>query len=148
MNYLGHRIDATGLHPKVQAINEAPTPGSVQELKSYLGILNYYGKFLPNLSTTLHPLYKLLQKDFPWTWGPEHRIAFAALKDLLTSLKFLVHFDSTQKLTLACDASDSEKPIGFASRTLSVNLRKRVCRVFFSESRSSTTTLLVIHLSL
>jgi len=50
---LGHRIDATGLHPlpeKIRAIQDAPTPKKVTELKSYLGSLNYYGKFFPNLA--------------------------------------------------------------------------------------------------
>ena len=135
VTYLGHRIDAAGLHPlqdKVQAIKEAPEPKSVTELKSYLGMLTYYGKFLPNLSSTLHPLHKLLKKDAPWSWTAEQRKAFAASKDLLTSTKFLAHFDPSHKLTLACDASAyglgavlahkmpdvSEKPIGYASRTL------------------------------
>ena len=68
----------------------------------------------------MHPLYKLLQKDHPWSWGPEQKKAFAASKE------FLVHFNSTLKLTLACDASrydlgavlahkmpdGSEKPVG------------------------------------
>ena len=136
VSYLGHRIDATGLHPlpdKVHAVNkDVPTPKSVHELRSYLGILTYYSKFLPNLSSTLYPLYKLLKKDVPWTWGPQQVKAFAASKDLLTSKRLLAHYDSTQDLTLACDASGyglgvvlahkasdgSEKPIGYASRTL------------------------------
>ncbi len=52
--YLGHLIDATGLHPlpgKVKAIQEVPTPKNVSELKAYLGLLTYYSRFLPNLST-------------------------------------------------------------------------------------------------
>ena len=55
VTYLGHRIDADGLHPlqdRVRAIEEAPTPTSVSTLKSYLGMLTYYSRFLPNLSTT------------------------------------------------------------------------------------------------
>ena len=74
MTYFGHKIDGAGLHPlqnKVQAIKDSPTPQSVPELKSYLGMLMYYGKFLPNLSSTLHPLYNLL-KDVLWRWGREH----------------------------------------------------------------------------
>ena len=140
VEYLGHKIDANGLHPlqdKVHAIKEAPTPQSVQELRSYLGLLTHYNKFLPNLSTTLHPLHKLLQKNVPWRWRAEQEKAFAKSKELLTSTKFLAHFDSTQKLTLACDASSygvgavlahkmpdgSERPIGYASRTLTKSER-------------------------
>ena len=52
--YLGHRIDAEGLHPvseKVEALQDAPTPTNVSKLKAYLGLLSYYHRFLPNLAT-------------------------------------------------------------------------------------------------
>ena len=63
VTYLGHRIDKEGLHPteaKTKAILQAPTPKNLTELRAFLGLLNYYGKFLPNLSTVLAPLHKLL----------------------------------------------------------------------------------------
>ena len=72
MDYLVHQIDATGIHPlpgKVQAIQDAPAPQSVKELESYLGLISYYSKFLPNLSATLYPLYRLLRKSTQWKWG-------------------------------------------------------------------------------
>lgn len=74
VTFLGHQVDATGLHPlpaKVRAVQEAPASTSVTELKAYLGLLIFYNKFLPNLSTLLAPLHKLLRKDEPWAWGPE-----------------------------------------------------------------------------
>ena len=51
---------------KVTAIVEAPPPKNVSELKLFLGMVNYYGKFLPNLSTSLAHLYLLLRKETPW----------------------------------------------------------------------------------
>lgn len=69
VEYLGNTIDAEGLHtsPKeVKAIQEAPTPRNQQELRSFLVLLNYYGKFIPNLATMLHPLNKLLKKGIAW----------------------------------------------------------------------------------
>ena len=54
VEYLGHQISQSGLHPtkeKVRAIVEAPAPQNVSQLKSFLGMLNYCSKFLPNLST-------------------------------------------------------------------------------------------------
>ena len=60
VSFLGHRIDADGVHPlpdKVDAIKNAPTPQNVRQLKSYLGLLSYYSKYLPNLSSVLAPLY-------------------------------------------------------------------------------------------
>ena len=61
----GHKFDAQGLHPlpkKVKGFKDAPQPQNVSDLKSYLGLLSYYSKFLPNLTTTtLAPLYEFLQ---------------------------------------------------------------------------------------
>ena len=133
--YLGHVIDGEGIHPlseKVEAIRQAPTPKNVTELKSYLGLLTYYGKFLPNLSTRLAPLYLLLRQKEVWKWTTAQDKAFKESKELLTSSNLLVHFNSDLPLLLACDASaygigavlahrmpdGSEKPIGYVSRTL------------------------------
>ena len=69
VTYLDHRIDAHEFHPvadKLQAITEVPSPHNVSEHKSYLGLLAYYAKFLPNLYTTMAPLYKLLKADIRW----------------------------------------------------------------------------------
>ena len=136
VTYLGHRIDADGLHPfqdRVRAIKEAPKPTSVTTLKAYLGMLTYYSKFLPKLSPLLYPLYCLLRKGVPSRWGTKQAKAFKASKKLLMSIKCLTQYDPSLKLTLACDASDyglgavlshkladgSERRIWYASRTLS-----------------------------
>ena len=66
IDYLRHRISAHGLQPtkeKVRAISEAPAPLNVTQLRSFLGVVNYYSMFLPNLSTMLVPFYKLLRKQ-------------------------------------------------------------------------------------
>ena len=78
VEYLGHRVDATGLHAlpdKLEAIQNAPEPTNVQELRSFLGLLNYYGKFIPNLSTMIHPLNCLLQHSARWQWTEDCRKA-------------------------------------------------------------------------
>ena len=57
--YLGHVVSGEGIHPmmdKVQAIREAPTPTNVSDLKSFLGIANYYGKFVPKLGNAASSL--------------------------------------------------------------------------------------------
>ncbi|KAL5506357.1 hypothetical protein EMCRGX_G007979 [Ephydatia muelleri] len=110
VEYLGHVISAEGIRPsseKTRAIFNAPAPQNVTQLRFFLGLLNYYGKFLPNLSSVLAPLYTLLQKGSSWKWEKEQK-----------------------ELLLACYASPygiedgSEKPIAFASRSLSQAERK------------------------
>ena len=136
VKYLGHIIDANGLHPapdKLKAVKNAPTPQNVTELKAYLGLLTYYSKFLPNMATTLSPLYMLLHNNVKWQWTSSEAKAFEKSKDLLTSNSLLAHFNPSQKLTLMCDASPYgvgavlsqideqgvERPVAYASRTLS-----------------------------
>ena len=128
-------ISKEGLQPteaKVRAVAEAPEPQQVDELRSFLGLVNYYGKFLPSLASTAAPLYRLLQKKAHWVWGKDQSSAFEEVKKLLQSADLLVHFDPRKQLVLACDASPyglgavlshvmedgTEKPIAFASRTL------------------------------
>ena len=77
---------------KVQAIVEAPSPATVTEPRSFLGMLQYYGKFLPNLSTLLHPLNNLLWEGVSWSWQPECQEAFESAKELLQSAKVLLTF--------------------------------------------------------
>ena len=135
VEYLGHRISVSGLQPtdgKVKALKDAPVPHNVSQLKSFLGLLNYYGKFIPRLSTLLAPLHRLLQKKSTWTWGPEQQGAFDRVKGILTSDSVLAHYDPSKPLILACDASPygvgavlshklgdrSERPVAYASRSL------------------------------
>ena len=68
VEYLGHCISKEGIFPtsaKVTAIKNAPVPTDVQQLRSFLGLVNYYGKFLPNLSSKLAPLHSLLENGKP-----------------------------------------------------------------------------------
>ena len=108
MTYLEYCIDSEGLHPtddKLRAVQAAPVPRNVTELKSYLGLLTYYGRFLPYLPSTLAPLYSLLHQDVEWQWNSKKQEAFKRSKELLLSSKVLVHFDPKLPVVLACDAS-------------------------------------------
>ena len=82
---LGHRVDAEGFHPveaKLKAIQEAPAPKNPTELKSFFGMFNFYGKFIPNLSSILEPLHSLMRKDVVWKWEVEQQ-AFDKAKNQL-----------------------------------------------------------------
>lgn len=86
VTYMGHEVDKEGIHPcqdKVNDIKNAPAPKNVTQLKSFLGMLNYYHKFLPKLSTMLAPLHGLLKQGTPWTWNTNHNKAFEMSKELL-----------------------------------------------------------------
>ena len=92
LEFLGHWIDQRGIRPlpqKMKAIVEANSPTNVTELKLYLGLLNYYGKFLPNLATILHPLNDLLQKDRACRWTEECESTFVKSKRQLQDSSFL-----------------------------------------------------------
>ena len=110
-----------------------PIPTKVSELKTFLGLVNYYAKFLPDLATRLAPLYKLLKQDEPWHWSNEQETAFQDVKTSLLSPQILAHFDDTKPIIMACDASPfgvgailsqiladgSEHPVAYTSRSLS-----------------------------
>ncbi|XP_056135399.1 uncharacterized protein K02A2.6-like, partial [Lampris incognitus] len=136
VEYLGHIIDAAGLHKspeKERAVVEAPAPTNVSQLRSLLGMINYYGRFIPDLATILQPLNALLHKGKKWQWTTACEAAFRKVKELMVSQKVLTHYNPELSLRLACDASPYgvgavlshvmpdgvEKPIAYASRTLS-----------------------------
>lgn len=135
IEFCGHEISQDGLHKsqkKVDAVVNAPRPENVSQVRSFLGLINYYQHFLPNLSTLLQPLHKLLEKGSKWKWTPECEDAFVQAKKLITSEEVLAHYDPQRPIKLECDASpyglgavltqvmedNTERPIAYASRTL------------------------------
>ena len=88
LEFLGHRISPEGVKPtaeRITSIGDAPTPTNRKELQSFLGMLTYNAKFLPNLSHILHPLYQLLLQHTKWGWESAHHKAFEAAKRMLSS---------------------------------------------------------------
>ena len=141
IEYLGHVIDSEGLHPseeKVKALKEAPAPKNLAELRAFLGLINYYCRFLSNLSSKLSPLYSLLSKQSKWKWGQKEQESFQIAKDALQQDSVVVHYDESKPLILSCDASQyglgavlshvmeksEERPVAFASRTLNAMEKK------------------------
>eukprot|EP00731_Ephydatia_muelleri_P004148 Em0002g324a len=135
IQYLDHHISAERISPaegKKRAVLDAPVPQNIPQLRSFLGLVNYYGKFLHKLADTLDPLHQLLRKHEPWHWGQQQERAFDKTKSQLTSTCILTHFNPEKRLVLSCDASPnglgavlahlfedgSERPIAFASHSL------------------------------
>lgn len=80
------------------------TEGS-SELNSLVGLVNYYCKFIPNMSTLVHPLNRLLSSNVHWAWKPACQEAFTKLKEGLKNFPLLAHYDLDQPVSLAADAS-------------------------------------------
>lgn len=135
VTYLGHVLSKTGIRPtdeKVEAIQNAPVPKNLSELQSYLGLLNYYSHFIPNLSSQVKDLYHLLKNDSPYVWTTNCQQAFDKSKYLLLNSNILEFYDPEKEIIVSADASpyglgavlshpveDREKPVLFASCTLS-----------------------------
>ncbi|XP_063535549.1 uncharacterized protein K02A2.6-like isoform X1 [Cydia strobilella] len=132
--YLGYVVSREGIKPdttKIKAILQMSQPRNVSELRSFLGTVNFFGRFIKNLSLILSPLYKLLKKEAEWHWSKECGESFAQVKQLLAGAKVLRHYDPSKRLIATCDASprgvaavltqigpDGERPVAYASRTL------------------------------
>ena len=96
VTYLGHVIDGDGLHStdeKLKAVQDAPRPKDVTALKSFLGLLMFYSRFLPRHSTVLAPLNRLLKKDVKWALNKTEEQAFVNAKQLLLESQTLVHYN-------------------------------------------------------
>ena len=95
VQYLGHMLDSRGLHPteeKVEAIRKAPEPTNLTQLKAFLGLVNYYSRFLPNLATLLEPMHALLRQSNEWEWSSQCANSFNACKKLLCESQILELF--------------------------------------------------------
>ena len=154
VEFLGYRIDAQGIHAiekKVEAIRKVPAPVNQHQLRSFLGMINYYSKFISNYSTITHPLNELLKDGVEWKWSTEQQKSFNQLKDKLSSAPVLTHYNEKLALKLDTDASQygigavishilpsgEERPIAYASRTLSksernyAQIEKEALRIIF-----------------
>lgn len=161
VEYLGHEISIDGTRPnkkKVQVIVDAPKRVNLSQLKSYLGLINYYGKFLPNLSKELNCLYKLTKQDSEFVWSLECDKAFERSTFLLLSNQLLVHYDPNRPLAIHCDATPyglgailshiidgRDRPIMFVSCTLTyaqknyAQLHREALAIVFGQSSWACT---------
>ena len=140
IKHLGHIIGNGEIRPdpkKVEAIAKAKAPRNVKELQSFLGMANFYRRFMPpELATVCTPLNKLLKKKEPWHWATAEQQAFEKIKSYLTSESVLHMPDWSIPFGLKTDASavgigavlfqtvpdedgtPQERPIAFFSRAL------------------------------
>lgn len=139
VKYLGYIIDPEGIHAdpdKIKPILDMTPPKDVSELRSFIGMINFYSRFIKNLSMSLSSLYILLKKDTVWNWGRQQQEAFKEVKRRLSEACALCHYSAEAPLVVTCDASarglgavlaqragegagaGGERPVMFASRAL------------------------------
>ena len=140
LEFLGYRVDSSGISPlpeRVQAIRETPRPTSVKELQRFLGMLNYYRRFIPNAAGHLFHLFEAL-KSKPKTlkWSDDCQRSFNAAKEALAATTLLRHPLQNAPLAITTDASNTAvggvleqrgpngwEPLAFFSAKLKPNQR-------------------------
>ena len=134
IDYLGFEVSAEGVHAspeKVKAIVEWPTPSSVKDVRSFLGLASYYRKFIRGFSELAKPLTNLTKKGIDWRWETEEETAFLKLKTAMGTAPILQLPDFDKPFVLTTDASNAAvgaileqdlgqglRPVAYASRKL------------------------------
>jgi hypothetical protein len=141
ISYLGHVISSGIIQPdpnKIHAIVNYPRPTNIKELRSFLGLASYYRRFIRNFSQIATPLNRLLEKKVMYKWDENCEQAFKSLKMKLANDVLLAIPDFSRPFRVTTDASNiavgailsqiqedgTERPIAFASQTLSKQQRK------------------------
>jgi hypothetical protein len=128
--FLGHVINQYGIavDPKnVAAVVEWKRPSSVSEIRSFLGLAEYYRRFMPNFSSITKSLMKLLEKGVPFVWTNDCEVSYQALKNKLVNAPILalpengkrfIVFTDASHISLGCVLMQEGKVIGYGSRQL------------------------------
>ena len=131
--FMGLLLSKHGVGPteeKVRAVHEAKAPTGVAELRSFLGLISFSSRFLPNFATTAEPLRRLTRQDNEWQWGTEENEAFEALKKQLAEASMMAFYDKDAPTEVVTDAS----PVGLGA--ILVQEQQGVKRAVVFASRS------------
>jgi len=135
IEFLGHKVTSEGVKPnpdKIKAIKNFPIPKTPRQIKSFLGLLGYYRKFIKNFADLTKPMTNCLRKGEKIVLNSEYIECFEMCKKILCNDPILQYPDFSKPFNLTTDASNvalgavlsqgkigSDKPVCFASRTLS-----------------------------
>lgn len=142
VKYLGHMISNNSIRPikdNLISIRNFPTPRSQKNVRQFLGKINFYNKYIPNIAITLDPLHNLLRKGQQFLWTKECQDSFEKMKELLCSQPVLEIYDPELPIYIYTDASiqgigavikqkqenDEEKPVGYFSKKLNNSQKKK-----------------------
>jgi len=114
LEFYGHIFSSDGISAepkKIEAIKNTPIPKDIIEIRSFLAMTNYVGRFIPNYSTVTEPLRRLTKQNCKLEWNKEQQEAFDKLKEELVADRVMVYFDPRKETMLIVDAS----PVGLAA---------------------------------
>ena len=107
LTFFGHKLSRDGVSPseeKISAILNASQPQNATEVRSFLGLVQYSSKFIPDVSQVAEPLRKLTRKGEPFVWGSEQEKAFQELKRRITRSETLAYFREECLTRIVADA--------------------------------------------
>ena len=109
ISFLGHVVSGEGIATdpgKIAKVMKCPSPKNVHEVRSVVGFMSYYRKFIPKFSEIAKPLIKLTEKNVPFKWEEQQESAFQTLKEALSRAPVLAYPTETDEFILDTDASD------------------------------------------
>ena len=112
--FMGMLASEKGIGPteaRVEAVTSAREPQSASEVRSFLGLVNFSARFIPNLATVAEPLRQLTKKNVPFKFGEAERSSFNKLKELLAKCGTLAYYDPDAPTQVITDAS----PVGLGA---------------------------------
>nr|GEV53943.1 putative reverse transcriptase domain-containing protein [Tanacetum cinerariifolium] len=133
VQFLGHVIDKQGIHvdpTKIESDKDWASPKSSMEIRQFLGLAEYYRRFIEGFSKIAKPMTKLTQKKVKFEWGDKQEATFQLLKQKLCSEPILALPEGSEDFIVYCDASNKglgdvlmqrEKVISYASRQLKIH---------------------------
>lgn len=141
--FLGHVLNEQGIKPsedRIHSIRNFRRPSTVEETRSFLGLINYVGRFIPNLSTLAEPLYRIIKQSNEFIWGKDQDEAFEIIKTKMSSIDYLGYYCPFDETYIIADASpvglgavitqtsgNQSRIIAFANKTLT-DVERRYCQ--------------------
>ena len=129
VEYLGHILTSQGISPdprKLEKLRSFPVPTNISQLRAFLGLANYYRRFVRNFATIASPLYPLLSITGKWFWDANHQAAFERILSAVESDAVLPHprFDAGIACILSQNVDGAERPVMFDSRPTAAGEKK------------------------
>lgn len=157
LTFVGDIVSSKGIRPdpmKVSAIENMPRPQCKKDVQRFMGMINYMGKFIPNLSEKIAPLRWLTEKKNEWDWNQEQEKAWQQLKKVLTEEPVLRFYDPARPMKISSDASktglgavllqkyeEDWQPVAYASRSMTgaetryAQIEKELLSITFASER-------------